>query len=370
MAYSEQRKSEDYQKVLRLQKEEKELSRSFQTNEEKFSTLQTRMDDMRSSESDNPVKDLKAALRLPTCHPPKFSGDNIDYMPWKRTWEVTIGKSFQEEVQLMNLKSCIQTRTCDLIGLSDLREMMDFWSLMDKEYLNYYALCRSAIADVKRLDKKDNRFLQMMHVKLNSHRKNVRGWDSQHLAGNQLMIAKDASQHITIARTARSHSAFSANLGTINLRITMKRGTKKKKQKNHTVHHATIYIPMEVTHYRMQTQDRGSFKKPQVKARKMEPISRPTHNTLNRVSIQEQRELNSLRKQQLQLARRTSAFHMEDSGATKRPNNIGKREIEEWMRSRSEKIPHHQGKTGLNKPQTRRHNPWRYPEKSPKQVQC
>ena len=35
------------------------------------------------------------------------------------------------------------------------------------------ALSRSAIADIKNLDRKDSRFLQMMKVKLTTHRKNL-----------------------------------------------------------------------------------------------------------------------------------------------------------------------------------------------------
>jgi hypothetical protein len=84
-----------------------------------------------------------------------------------------MGKSYMEEVQLMQLKLSIPARTSNLIGLSDIRTMPDFWSHMDKEYLDYNALSRSAIADVKSLDRKDSRFLQMMKVKLTTHRKNL-----------------------------------------------------------------------------------------------------------------------------------------------------------------------------------------------------
>ena len=41
---------------------------------------------------ENPITDPKSAKRLTTCPPPKFSGDNIDYIPWKRTWEATMGR--------------------------------------------------------------------------------------------------------------------------------------------------------------------------------------------------------------------------------------------------------------------------------------
>jgi hypothetical protein len=51
--------------------------------------------------------------------------------------------------------------------------MADFRSLMDEEYLDYYALCNAAISDIKNLDREDNRFLQIIHMQLNSHRKNL-----------------------------------------------------------------------------------------------------------------------------------------------------------------------------------------------------
>ena len=92
---------------------------------------------MRSTKSGNPITDPKSAMRLPTCPPPKFSGANADYIPWKRTWEVATGKSYMEEVQL---KLSIPARTSNLIGLSRIRTMVDFWSHMDKEYLYYNAL--------------------------------------------------------------------------------------------------------------------------------------------------------------------------------------------------------------------------------------
>jgi hypothetical protein len=44
---------------------------------------------------------------------------------------------------------------------------------MDKEYLDYNALSRSAVADVKSLDRKGPRFLQMMKVKLTTHSANL-----------------------------------------------------------------------------------------------------------------------------------------------------------------------------------------------------
>ena len=72
----------------------------------------------------------------------KFSGDVVHYLPWKRQWQATMGKSYLEEVQLMQLKASIQERTSNLIGLVDIRTMEDFWSLMDGEYLDYNQLSR------------------------------------------------------------------------------------------------------------------------------------------------------------------------------------------------------------------------------------
>jgi hypothetical protein len=46
-------------------------------------------------------------------------------------------------------------------------------------------------------------------------------------------------------------------------RITRRRRSKRKRWKNHTAHHATTCIAMEVPHVPTQTQKRGRFKKPQ-----------------------------------------------------------------------------------------------------------
>ena len=58
--------------------------------------------------------DTKSALRLPTCPPVKFTGEIVDYLPWKRQWMATMGKSYVEEVQLMQLKASIPARTNNL----------------------------------------------------------------------------------------------------------------------------------------------------------------------------------------------------------------------------------------------------------------
>ena len=44
---------------------------------------------------------------------------------------------------------------------------------MDKEYLDFHALSKAAISDIKNLDRTDSSFLQMMKVKLSNHSKNL-----------------------------------------------------------------------------------------------------------------------------------------------------------------------------------------------------
>ena len=135
--------------------------------------LQKQLDNLRLGGGSRPVTDTKAALRLPTCPPPKFDGQNLSYLNWKRLWTTTMGEGYKEEVQLMQLKTAIPVRTADLIGLSEIRSMENFWKLMDREYLDYNALSRTAIQDVKSLNRKDPRFLQMMKVKLVTHSTNL-----------------------------------------------------------------------------------------------------------------------------------------------------------------------------------------------------
>ena len=135
--------------------------------------------------------DAKSMMRLPSCQPPKFTGENIEYLPWKRQWLATMGKSYLEEVQLMQMKTAIPERTRNLIGLVDIRTMADFWDLMDAEYLDYNQLSRSAIADVKSLDRKDSRFLQMMLVKLQTHRKNLELSNMGHRITSDEMVREE-----------------------------------------------------------------------------------------------------------------------------------------------------------------------------------
>ena len=58
-----------------------------------------------------------------------------------------MGKSYVEEVQLLQMKTSIPTRTSSLIGLVDIRTMKGFWEAMDEEYLDYNQLSRGAIND-------------------------------------------------------------------------------------------------------------------------------------------------------------------------------------------------------------------------------
>jgi hypothetical protein len=83
--------SEDYQEYLQLHTAENlENGGKFREQEQKAIKLQK---DNRSTKPGNPVTDPKFEMRLPTCPPPKFSGANVDYIPWKRTYEVTMGIS-------------------------------------------------------------------------------------------------------------------------------------------------------------------------------------------------------------------------------------------------------------------------------------
>jgi hypothetical protein len=184
--------------------------------------------------------------------------------------------------------------------------MKDFWRHMDEEYLDYHALSRSAIAEIKSLDRKDSRFLQIMHVKLNHHRKNldtnnmghritsdeminehwvplltemakedwikrpkrdsplwpqfeaflenVRGWDLQHPVGNQLMTAKDASPHITIPQTARNNSVFSASHGKARMMNIENRETRRRKT-TPTITSAAIDTHLTVTQEQKQERE-------------------------------------------------------------------------------------------------------------------
>ena len=73
----------------------------------------------------------------------------------------------------MQLKRNIPQRTADLIGLVDIREVKEFWKLMDQEFLDCNALSRTAIEDIKSLPRKDPRFLQMLKVRLTTHSNNL-----------------------------------------------------------------------------------------------------------------------------------------------------------------------------------------------------
>ena len=81
-----------------------------------------------------------------------------------------MGEVYKEEVQLMQLKTAIPTRTADLIGLSEIRTMESFWKLMDREYLDYNALSRTAIQDVKSLNRKDQHKPRIIRIGLQDHK--------------------------------------------------------------------------------------------------------------------------------------------------------------------------------------------------------
>jgi hypothetical protein len=93
----------DYHKFLRIQTAANmETEKKLREQEDKATKLEQQLDNMRSTKSGNPITDPKSAMRLPTFPPPKFTGANVDYIPWKRTWEVTMGKSYMEQVQMMH----------------------------------------------------------------------------------------------------------------------------------------------------------------------------------------------------------------------------------------------------------------------------
>ena len=59
---------------------------------------------------------------------------------------------------------------------------------MNKEYLDYNSLSRSAVADMKSLDRKDPRFHQMMNIKLTTHSANLTLNGMGHRITNDVMV--------------------------------------------------------------------------------------------------------------------------------------------------------------------------------------
>ena len=102
-----------------------------------------------------------------------------------------MGQGYKEAVQLMQLKSSVPTRTANLIGLSEIRTMKDFWWLMDGEYLDYNVLAKSAVPDIKSLDRKDPRFLHKMKVKLKTHNTNL----EENKMGNRITSDEMVREH-------------------------------------------------------------------------------------------------------------------------------------------------------------------------------
>ena len=71
------------------------------------------------------------------------------------------------------------------------RAMKGFWEAMDEEYLDYNQLSRGAINDIKSLDRKDPRFLQMMLKKLQSHKENLDLSSMGHRVSSDEMIREE-----------------------------------------------------------------------------------------------------------------------------------------------------------------------------------
>ena len=78
-----------------------------------------------------------------------------------------------------------------MIGLVDITTMKDFWDTMDSEYLDYNQLSRGAIKDIKSLDRKDPRFLQMMLKKLQSQKTNLDFSNMGHRVTSDEMIREE-----------------------------------------------------------------------------------------------------------------------------------------------------------------------------------
>ena len=111
----------------------------------------------------------KSHIKLPSTKPPAFSGEMLDYLPWRRHWQDTMGAGCKDPVQLVALKEALPRRTASIIGLQSIRSMDTFWQMMDEEYVDFKELARRAIEEVKALDKADSRFLQIFKNKLIMH---------------------------------------------------------------------------------------------------------------------------------------------------------------------------------------------------------
>jgi hypothetical protein len=69
--------------------------------------------------------------------------------------------------------------------------MQDFWSLMDEEFLNYNAIARYAIKDIKSLDREDPRFLQIMKMRITTHHNNLKVQNTEHRITSDEMIMEN-----------------------------------------------------------------------------------------------------------------------------------------------------------------------------------
>ena len=108
MFYPWRKDGEDYQEFLQLQTAANiETEKKLKEQEDKAIKLQQQFDSMRSTRSGNPITDPKSAMRLPTCPPPKFSGANVDYIPWKKNLggydgKIIHGRGAANAVEIVN----------------------------------------------------------------------------------------------------------------------------------------------------------------------------------------------------------------------------------------------------------------------------
>ena len=59
----------------------RELEQKFQAQEAREQETREQLANLKLPKTGQ--TDPKAAMRLPTCPPPKFTGVNLDYIPWK-----------------------------------------------------------------------------------------------------------------------------------------------------------------------------------------------------------------------------------------------------------------------------------------------
>ena len=132
----------------------------------------------------------KSHLKLPTTKPPYFNGELLHYLPWRRLWRETMGKGYPGAVQLAQLKESLATRVQEIIPLATLRTMTDFWALMDDEYVNFHELARKAVHDIKSVNRKDTRYIQIIRNKLLTYKVDLEQVQLQHRVTSDVMITE------------------------------------------------------------------------------------------------------------------------------------------------------------------------------------